>query len=138
VQQEWQAGKVFESRCKLSKTTDQINRSNDHAPRERRPAESALQEATLRLLEELPEGAKLTALALKFPRIANHIAQNWSRPERLKPYFAGLLIDERGGRQGFPPEVATELLRLSWYYETRIYPKAKEERDRDIWGHDAP
>jgi len=34
-----------------------------------------------------------------------------------------LLIDRRGGRQGFPFAVASELSALKHYYQTVIYPK---------------
>jgi hypothetical protein len=45
-------------------------------------------------------------LACRFPRVLNQIARLWNRPARLDDYFDDLLIDRRGGRQGFPFAVA--------------------------------
>ena len=53
----------------------------------------------------------------KYPRIAGKIAALWGTAQMTK-YFSELLFDDRGGRAGFPPEVMTELFRLSNYHET--------------------
>ena len=92
---------------------------------ERRPAKQSdveLLPETRTLLAQLPSEVKITRLAVKFPRIANRIAKDWSRPHIIKPYLSSLLIDDRGGRQGFPPNVVAELLRISRYYETHVCP----------------
>jgi hypothetical protein len=47
----------------------------------------------------------------KFPRIANAILLQWGCPE-LDDYFNKLIIDTRGGRQGFPPDVIQALIAL--------------------------
>jgi hypothetical protein len=38
-----------------------------------------------------------------YPRIAAHIREHWGK-RALDDYFSKLVIDERGGRQGFPME----------------------------------
>jgi hypothetical protein len=38
-----------------------------------------------------------------YPRIAAHIREDWGK-RALDDYFSKLVIDERGGRQGFPME----------------------------------
>jgi hypothetical protein len=86
------------------------------------PTDMVLQPDTMKLLAELPKDVRLTRLAVKYPRIANRIAKDWLRPDLMKPYLRGLLIDERGGRQGFPPNIVAELLRISRYYETQVFP----------------
>jgi hypothetical protein len=48
----------------------------------------------------------------KFPRIAEIIKGTWGTPE-LDNYFDKLLIDKRGDRAGFPPEVVQAMLTLS-------------------------
>ena len=53
----------------------------------------------------------------KFPRIVEKIAVLWGSPQMAK-YFAELLFDDRGGREGFPPDIMTELFRLANFYET--------------------
>lgn len=103
------------------------------APWNRRALEQAdieLQPETWALLAELPIDAKITQLAVKYPRVANRLAENWSRPDITKPYLASLLIDDRGGREGFPADVVAELLRLSHYYETLVAPAGQ---DKVVW-----
>jgi len=51
-------------------------------------------------------------LEAKFPRIAKAIRELWGKRE-LDDYLDRLLIDERGDRHGFPPEVVEALLTLS-------------------------
>ncbi|MBI5429389.1 MAG: ankyrin repeat domain-containing protein [Nitrosomonadales bacterium] len=49
----------------------------------------------------------------KFPRIMNKIVELWDSRE-IDDYFTELMIDNRGGtRQGFPPNVASEIFALS-------------------------
>ncbi len=49
----------------------------------------------------------------KFPRVLNRIVELWDKKE-IDDYFNDLLMDTRGGtRQGFPPEVASEIFALS-------------------------
>ena len=56
------------------------------------------------------------ALAEQFPRIVNKIILLWGEPE-AELYFSELLMDSRGGtRQGFPPEVASDIFNLSMYH----------------------
>jgi hypothetical protein len=51
------------------------------------------------------------ALERLFPRIADKIAETWPRADCAR-YIDSLLVDTRGGRQGFPPEVVSELFLL--------------------------
>lgn len=57
------------------------------------------------------------------PKIAERIASTW-RTAELVEYLKRLIVDERGTRAGFAPEVMSELLLLSAILE------APEERDR--------
>lgn len=51
------------------------------------------------------------ALEEHFDRILIRIEQLWHTPE-IHDYFSGLIIDSRGGRQGFPKDVMDDILRL--------------------------
>lgn len=52
-------------------------------------------------------------LEQQFPHILDHIIQIWDSPE-FDSHLNKLMLDHREQRrQGFPPEVASELLRLS-------------------------
>lgn len=57
-------------------------------------------------IDRFPEG-----IAQRFPHILAKIADLWGSPA-LDTYLETLMLDDRDGRQGFPPEVATELFSL--------------------------
>ncbi len=51
----------------------------------------------------------------KFPRVFNRLLDLWQTPQ-IETYLQDLMVDKRtGGRQGFPPEAAMEIIRLSNY-----------------------
>jgi ankyrin repeat protein len=64
-----------------------------------------------------------TALEAKYPRIFNRIMELWESLE-LEEYFSELMVDKRGGRQGFPPDVLNDILTLS-----RIHGRILELKD---------
>ena len=47
-----------------------------------------------------------------FPRIAEKIRELWGK-RALDDYFAELVVDERGHRQGFPPAVLSAILEVA-------------------------
>ena len=51
------------------------------------------------------------AIAQRFPHILARLADLWGSAA-LDAYLDGLMLDDRGGRQGFPPGVGTEIFRL--------------------------
>ncbi len=53
----------------------------------------------------------LSAIEEKFPRIAKALSELWGK-EGYSAYVSSLVFDERGGRQGFPPDVSMELFTL--------------------------
>ncbi len=67
----------------------------------------------------------------KFPRIANTIRLSWGTAVG-KEYLEGLIIDDRGGRAGFPIEVMAALMELESDYKvfagTRSFSPGK-----DVW-----
>jgi hypothetical protein len=73
------------------------------------PADRALAGATIDWLLSLPPPLRPRRLGERFPRLANALAQNWRDPVLRTALIDELLIDRRGGRQGFPPEVRGEL-----------------------------
>ncbi|MCB1888905.1 MAG: ankyrin repeat domain-containing protein [Rhodocyclaceae bacterium] len=70
-------------------------------------------------------------LEARFERILNRIAELWHKPD-MEAYFDDLLIDKRGGRQGFPPEVGAEIFRLFRCYEDM---RRNGEID-DVWAQE--
>lgn len=57
------------------------------------------------------EKSLLELRACGFGRIANTIQTLWGSKE-LDTYFQGLIVDTRGGRQGFPHDVLLAILDL--------------------------
>lgn len=54
----------------------------------------------------------LSGMEELYPKILARIAMTWRTPEAVD-YLKKLIVDERGGRAGFPMEVMSELLMLS-------------------------
>ena len=77
--------------------------------------------ATAKWAASLPMEVQPVALLQRFPRIANALARLWQDPIGLQLYMDNLLVDGRGGRRGFPPEIHNELQILRDYREGR-YP----------------
>jgi ankyrin repeat protein len=78
-------------------------------------------------------------LEAKYSRVFGKIMDHWGAPE-AEVVFQDLLLDKRGGRQGFPPEVMGEILMLG-----RIHDRIKEIREeklglglpKDPWGQES-
>jgi hypothetical protein len=91
--------------------------SADGAKRRQVPTPlNRLLSATIDWLASLPPNLRPLALASKFPRVANRIAQEWGEPSACRRDFDELVYDKRGARRGFPPDVYVELLALRDYY----------------------
>ena len=54
-------------------------------------------------------------LEARYPRIFDRITRDWGTKE-LEAYLNTLIFDTRGDRQGFPPEVMTELFAIMNYH----------------------
>lgn len=66
------------------------------------------------LLAKMGDKADVFPMQLeqRFPRIFARITELWGRPA-LDSYLDDLLLCDRDGRQGFPPDIAMELFRLT-------------------------
>ena len=60
----------------------------------------------------LDPDARPIHLADGIPRLANALAERWNQPDVAGAFVSDLLIDRRGGRKGFPPEIKRELVML--------------------------
>jgi hypothetical protein len=88
---------------------------------------AVLLDTTTLWMAELPQAVRPIMLARKFPRIANSIAELWRRVARCEEYLDSLVVDLRGNRTGFPPEVAQELTALRSHF-AELHP-----HDRTAW-----
>jgi hypothetical protein len=67
--------------------------------------------------EKLPAAIRPQQLCAQYPRVANRLGLCWSDPQLTGRLLEELLIDQRGGRRGFPKPVAEELMRLRRYHD---------------------
>jgi hypothetical protein len=96
-----------------------------------RPLE-ALSERSLQILAGLPSAFQMHETRKHFPHVLNRMTDAWHDPEFLHHVVRNLLIDQRGGRTGFPFSVLAEITNLREYYYNNVRPEAREKFDRHI------
>src|SRR5205085_9255621 len=69
-------------------------------------------------------------LQARYPRIVDKIVRLWNTAQ-LPLYLSDLLIDSRGARQGFPPEIAREIFALSLAYDAIESKQQESEMGSD-------
>ncbi len=84
-----------------------------------------IDERATRLFASLPYGCRLHATRSRFPHVANRLAARWNDADGFRNAMDDLLVDRRGGRQGFPPETVFELLALRTWHEERVEPRLR-------------
>jgi hypothetical protein len=104
------------------KNVPEKNISVQPAPRPALAPSSELTDEAIRLLDSLAHKCPMSELPARFPRVLNRLAAVWSQPALAERYFVELLLDSRGSRLGFPPEVLSELLALRSCNAVRIFP----------------
>jgi hypothetical protein len=77
---------------------------------------NALLKSTVWWADGLPLEVRPQTLMAKFPRLANMAAASWTNASAFHDYLEVLLIDRRGKRKGFPPEVLIEFEQLRTYF----------------------
>lgn len=98
---------------------DGLPRTAAEWERERGPQREqdlVLSDQVLVWLNQLPQPLRPSALCSQYPRVANRIALCWSDPFLTEQVFEALLLSQRGKRRGFPPSVASELMRLRMFH----------------------
>jgi|GEM_PF-3059417 len=71
-------------------------------------------------MSELPADVCPHELLSQYDHVVRRIALLWYEEVPLLEYLESLLVDTRGGRQGFPVNVAAELLRLNRFAHERF------------------
>ena len=112
---EFKAVSVAEARAALD-SEQKRQAEMARAPADSRAEAERLLDATIRWMAGLPDPVRPTLLARQYPRIANSVAELWPRVARCEAYLDSLIVDERGGRKGFPVDIALELTRLRSHY----------------------
>jgi hypothetical protein len=91
---------------------------------ERWDEEFGMGDTLVEKLKAAPQQVYPQHLLATFPRIAGCIAGLWGHRE-IEAYFQDLMIDDRGNRQGFPPEVLMEILALRTYHRSLFPPSVR-------------
>jgi hypothetical protein len=71
-------------------------------------------------LESLPSEVRPKALVVQFPHVVNQLALLWRIDADCLHHLRNLMVDQRGGRRGFPVGVADEITRLYEWCEKNI------------------
>jgi hypothetical protein len=99
----------------------------------RKPAAAeTLRTATIQWILKLPPHVQPRHLQVKYPRIANRMAALWDDQTSCESFMDELLTDKRGGRKGFPLEVAQEIASLRDFH-FRLHHKDKVAWDHVEW-----
>jgi hypothetical protein len=77
-----------------------------------------LQSSTFKWIASLPRNVQPRQLALQFPRVANKLAQVWGQTSACERLLDELMVDNRGKRQGFPVQVASEIMALMVHFNS--------------------
>ncbi|AZG15904.1 MULTISPECIES: hypothetical protein [Cupriavidus] len=85
------------------------------------PVNLSLTPTALRWLAQLPREVRPLELFYAYPRIGNQLGA-LGNAAAVSAFLAGLLIDDRGGRQGFPGGIAGELTRLQDFLLQLLQP----------------
>lgn len=83
---------------------------------------------TIKWARDIPSELRPRAMVIKFPRIANALADAWSRPKLFNMLLCQLMLDDRGGRQGFPFDVLQDLANLRVYFDSQY-----KHPGTDVW-----
>ena len=82
-----------------------------------RQQDHMLLDVTVAWARQLPRELEPFELMERYPRVANRLALCWSDAVLTARLLDTLLMDRRGGRKGFPPNVAVELVRMRRLYK---------------------
>jgi hypothetical protein len=77
---------------------------------------------TFRWIACLPPSAQPIALLRRYPRLANALALEWRERNAFRARLNDLMVDRRGNRAGFPPDVEAELVALRDFFDGHCYP----------------
>lgn len=106
--------------------------ANDFTKLRRAQPTNVVLPVTRTWLRSFPDDRRPYHLAIRFARIANQLAAAWRDRNETMEVIKELLIDRRGGRKGFPPEVQAELVELFEY----VCNNFAQRQPPDLWHQD--
>jgi hypothetical protein len=81
-----------------------------------------LSPAAQRILAALPPAVNLGRSCAQYPQAVEKLFGHWRNPREFRAAIDAMVIDSRGGRQGFPFDVVRELGTLREYYDRYVDP----------------
>lgn len=88
------------------------------------PGAQQLSSRTKSIIVSLPEQVRPLHSAKAHPFMLDRLLDRWDDPALFRQYLKELMIDTRGGRQGFDFNTLAELSALGEYYNTHVHPLA--------------
>lgn len=88
---------------------------------------ASLVKSLVQKLEFTDKNEAISAISINFKHVSDRISLLWGYPE-LNKYFDDLVIDKRGGRQGFPEQVMSAIFFLQELHSTVVKPP-----QNDVW-----
>jgi len=88
-------------------------------------AERRLSRAATQWLLALPRESRPLELMRRYPRIANQLCERWADAPASLRLLDDLVLDQRGGRMGFPRLVVIELQTLREQLQRRVRQSAR-------------
>ncbi len=74
------------------------------------------------VLASLPASIRPARGCAQYPHAVEKLLLNWASPSDFRRILDSMMIDTRGGRQGFPFDVVTEFSELREYYDRYVHP----------------
>jgi hypothetical protein len=75
-----------------------------------------------RILAALPPGIDLGRSCSQYPQAVEKLLKHWRNPIEFRSVIDSMVIDRRGGRQGFPFDIVREFGALREYYDQYVSP----------------
>jgi hypothetical protein len=75
-----------------------------------------------RILAQLPPSIDLSRSCSRYPQAVEKLLKHWRNPAEFRLALDAMLMDSRGGRQGFPFDIVSEFSALREYYDSYVSP----------------
>ena len=108
------ARKALEETGPAAYATHKVAENWDEKRAQRAP--ETLNGETTAWISAMPASVQPRQLALRYARLANRLCQAWKDPGKCERLLDELMMDRRGGRKGFPLQIANELATLRDYH----------------------
>jgi hypothetical protein len=100
----------------------------DHLRKDLDARHLKVRRSTIAWARSIPSTFRPRVLVIKYPRIANSLAEAWQHPRMFERQLRALMHDDRGGRKGFPFDVVQDLANLQSYFEQQ-----NKAPGQDVW-----